>query len=164
MVVGALSSLAPTKDILAMAKIEVNLSSIPEGKTMVFKWRGKPLFVKHRSAAEIETESNVDLSSLRDVQHDEDRVKNPEWLVVLGICTHLGNYRNPHITIFGKFASSSKIPVVFGVAHCVTFCFCFNVVGFFWFLFSDPLTNFIFPVISRLGVEEHPLFAIQCII
>lgn len=64
---------------------------------MVFKWRGKPLFVKHRTAAEIEAECNVDLKSLRDAQHDEDRVKVPEWLVVLGICTHLGNY--PQIKI-----------------------------------------------------------------
>jgi len=43
-----------------------------------------------RSAAEIEQENNVDVASLRDPQPDSDRVKNPQWLVVLGVCTHLG--------------------------------------------------------------------------
>ena len=45
-----ISSLAASADVLAMAKIEINLSDVPEGKSMVFKWRGKPLFVRHRTA------------------------------------------------------------------------------------------------------------------
>jgi ubiquinol-cytochrome c reductase iron-sulfur subunit len=84
------TSLATTKDVLALSKVEINLSEIPEGKNMVFKWRGKPLFVRHRTAEEIETEQNVNLAELRDPQHDSDRVKDPKWLVCLGICTHLG--------------------------------------------------------------------------
>ena len=45
-----LGSLTASADVLAMAKIEINLADIPEGKAMTFKWRGKPLFIKHRSA------------------------------------------------------------------------------------------------------------------
>nr|XP_034195418.1 cytochrome b-c1 complex subunit Rieske, mitochondrial [Osmia lignaria] len=86
----AVSLLAATKDVLALAKIEVKLDTIPEGKSVIFKWRGKPLFVRHRSAKEIEKESQVDITNLRDPQDDKDRVKQPEWLIVLGVCTHLG--------------------------------------------------------------------------
>ncbi|XP_029053505.1 cytochrome b-c1 complex subunit Rieske, mitochondrial isoform X2 [Osmia bicornis bicornis] len=86
----AVSLLAATKDVLALAKIEVKLDTIPEGKSVIFKWRGKPLFVRHRSAKEIDKESQVDITSLRDPQDDKDRVKQPEWLIVLGVCTHLG--------------------------------------------------------------------------
>lgn len=83
-------SLSASADVLAVGKIEVDLSKIPEGKNMTFKWRGQPLFVRHRTPEEIATEQAVDVSTLRDPQHDNDRVKKPEWLVVVGICTHLG--------------------------------------------------------------------------
>lgn len=56
----------------------------------MFKWRGKPLFVRHRSAEEVENERSVDVSSLRDPEHDADRVQQDEWLVLIGVCTHLG--------------------------------------------------------------------------
>jgi len=82
--------MSATADVLAMAKIEIKLGDIPEGKNVTFKWRGKPLFVRHRTQEEIETEAAVDVSTLRDPEHDTDRVKDPEWLVLLGICTHLG--------------------------------------------------------------------------
>uniref|UniRef100_A0A646QD64 Cytochrome b-c1 complex subunit Rieske, mitochondrial n=1 Tax=Hemiscolopendra marginata TaxID=943146 RepID=A0A646QD64_9MYRI len=84
------SSMSASADVLAMAKIEVKLSDIPEGKNMTFKWRGKPLFVRHRTAQEIDIESKVDLSSLRDPQPDSERATRPEWLILLGVCTHLG--------------------------------------------------------------------------
>ena len=86
------ANLAPSADVLALAKIEVNLNDIPEGKNVTVKWRSKPLFIRHRTPAEIETERSVDLSTLRDPQHDEQRVKTAEWLVLLGICTHLGSF------------------------------------------------------------------------
>ena len=86
----ALSTLAASADVLAMGQLEVKLSDIPEGKSATFKWRDKPLFIRHRTAAEIEKEQSVDPASLRDPEHDNDRVQKPEWLVVLGICTHLG--------------------------------------------------------------------------
>jgi len=84
------NGMSPGLDSLSMSKIEVPLGSIPEGKNMVFKWRGKPLFVRHRTAAEIEAEAAVDLATLRDPQTDSERVKNPEWLILIGVCTHLG--------------------------------------------------------------------------
>lgn len=84
------ATMSASADVLALAKIEVKLDQIPEGKNMTFKWRGKPLFVRHRTAEEIAREQAVEPASLRDQQHDNDRVKRAEWLVVLGVCTHLG--------------------------------------------------------------------------
>ncbi len=89
-VMNFLSTLSASGDVLAMAQVEMNLSSIPEGKSVVIKWRGKPIFIRHRTPAEIEAAKNVDISHLRDPQADADRVQRPEWLVMLGICTHLG--------------------------------------------------------------------------
>ncbi|PKK25749.1 cytochrome b-c1 complex subunit Rieske, mitochondrial [Columba livia] len=85
-----ISSLSASADVLALSKIEIKLSDIPEGKNMAFKWRGKPLFVRHRTQAEITQEAEVDVSKLRDPQHDLDRVKKPEWVILVGVCTHLG--------------------------------------------------------------------------
>lgn len=84
------STMAASADVLASSKIEVKLNAIPEGKSMVFKWRGKPLFIRHRGQAEVAKEEAVNISELRDPQHDKDRVKRSEWLIVLGVCTHLG--------------------------------------------------------------------------
>lgn len=85
-----ISSMSATADVLALAKIEIKLSDIPEGKNVTFKWRGKPLFIRHRTQEEISTESSVNLSELRDPQHDSERATNPKWLVIIGVCTHLG--------------------------------------------------------------------------
>jgi ubiquinol-cytochrome c reductase iron-sulfur subunit len=84
------SSMSATADVLALAKIEIKLSDIPEGKSVTFKWRGKPLFIRHRTGEEIATEESVPMAQLRDPQHDKERVQKSEWLVVLGVCTHLG--------------------------------------------------------------------------
>jgi len=84
------SSMSASKDVLALAKIEIKLGDIPEGKSVTFKWRGKPLFIRHRTAAEIQSEQSVAVAELRDPQHDNERVIKPEWLVILGVCTHLG--------------------------------------------------------------------------
>lgn len=89
-VVDLVSTLSASADVLAMAKIEIKLDSIPEGKSAVFKWRGKPLFVRHRPQSEIQKEQEVEVSTLRDPQPDSARVQRPEWLVVIGVCTHLG--------------------------------------------------------------------------
>ncbi|KAH0950556.1 hypothetical protein HN011_003175 [Eciton burchellii] len=85
-----LGTLGASADVMALSKIEIKLNTIPEGKSVVFKWRGKPLFVRHRTDTEIQTESKVDVASLRDPEEDNIRTKDPKWLVVLGICTHLG--------------------------------------------------------------------------
>lgn len=84
------SSMSASADVLALAKIEIKLADIPEGKSVTFKWRGKPLFIRHRTGEEIQAEQAVAVASLRHPQHDNERVKNPQWLVVLGVCTHLG--------------------------------------------------------------------------
>ncbi|RPA88068.1 ubiquinol-cytochrome c reductase iron-sulfur subunit precursor [Ascobolus immersus RN42] len=85
-----LSNMSASADVLAMAKVEVDLAAIPEGKNVIIKWRGKPIFIRHRTAAEIDEANQVNVASLRDPQTDAERVKKPEWLVMLGICTHLG--------------------------------------------------------------------------
>lgn len=81
---------APAKDTIALATVEVNLLEIPEGKSTTVKWRSKPIFVRHRTPAEAEAERSVNLAELRDPQHDADRTQKEDWLVVIGICTHLG--------------------------------------------------------------------------
>lgn len=77
-------------DVLALARIEINLEGIVEGQSVTFRWRGKPLFVKHRTPKEIEMVRSEDITKLRHPERDEDRVKDPNWLVLIGICTHLG--------------------------------------------------------------------------
>lgn len=83
-------SMNASADVLALASLEVDLSGIPEGQNVTVKWRGKPVFIKHRTTAEIEDAKAVSISELRHPQSDTERVKKPEWLVVLGVCTHLG--------------------------------------------------------------------------
>ncbi|PPR45532.1 MAG: Ubiquinol-cytochrome c reductase iron-sulfur subunit [Alphaproteobacteria bacterium MarineAlpha5_Bin6] len=83
-------SMSPAEDTLALGSTEVDLSEIGIGQSITVKWRGKPVFIKRRTEEEIFAAQNVDLSSLRDPISDEDRVQNPEWLVLEGVCTHLG--------------------------------------------------------------------------
>ncbi|KAI5303803.1 hypothetical protein KEM56_007168 [Ascosphaera pollenicola] len=85
-----LVNMSASADVLAQAKVEVTLDAIPEGKNVVIKWRGKPVFIRHRTASEIQEAESIDINSLRDPQQDADRVKKPEWLIMLGVCTHLG--------------------------------------------------------------------------
>jgi ubiquinol-cytochrome c reductase iron-sulfur subunit len=80
----------PSADVLALSSIEVDLSQIPVGQAVTVKWRGKPVFIRHRTPEEIAEAEAVPVSALRDPQTDADRVQKPEWLVVLGVCTHLG--------------------------------------------------------------------------
>ena len=95
--VGALAwplidSMNPSSDVLALSSVEFDLGPIPVGQAVTVVWRGKPVFVRHRSAEEIKTAEGVKLSDLADPATDESRVKPGEsqWLVVVGICTHLG--------------------------------------------------------------------------
>jgi ubiquinol-cytochrome c reductase iron-sulfur subunit len=85
-----LANMSASADVLALAKIEVEMSAIPEGKNLIAKWRGKPIFIRHRTQDEIKEAEAVDVKSLRDPESDGQRVKRPEWLVMLGVCTHLG--------------------------------------------------------------------------
>ncbi|KAJ2907300.1 cytochrome b-c1 complex subunit Rieske [Zalerion maritima] len=85
-----LVNMAASADVLAMAKVEVDLATVPEGKNVIIKWRGKPIFVRHRTADEIAEANKVNVSKLRHSEADSDRAKKPEWLVMIGVCTHLG--------------------------------------------------------------------------
>jgi ubiquinol-cytochrome c reductase iron-sulfur subunit len=84
------NSLNPAKDTLALSTIEVDLAPIQVGQAITVVWRGKPVFIRHRTPEEISEAEKVDITTLRDRQADKDRVKKAEWLVVVGICTHLG--------------------------------------------------------------------------
>ncbi|MCI5048900.1 MAG: ubiquinol-cytochrome c reductase iron-sulfur subunit [Rickettsiales bacterium] len=85
-------SMNPSADVLALASTEVNLAPVAQGQEIKVMWRGKPVFIRHRTAKEIDEANNVDISSLPDPQSDKDRVKEgkEQWLVMLGVCTHLG--------------------------------------------------------------------------
>ena len=80
----------PAADTLALASIEVDVSKIAEGQSVTLKWRGKPVFIRHRTEAEIAEAEMVVSDELRDPEEDTARVQKPEYLVVLGVCTHLG--------------------------------------------------------------------------
>jgi len=79
-----------TADVLAVSKVEVDLTAIPVGKNVTIKWRGKPLFVRHRTDQEASAMEGLDMNLLKDPQRDQDRVKHPNFLITIGVCTHLG--------------------------------------------------------------------------
>lgn len=85
-----LTTMAASADVLAMAKVEIELGTIPEGKNVIIKWRGKPVFIRHRTQDEVQEARSTNWKALRDPQSDEARTKKPEWLVMVGVCTHLG--------------------------------------------------------------------------
>ncbi|KAL9940179.1 hypothetical protein V8E36_000884 [Tilletia maclaganii] len=104
-----LSSMSASADVLALAKVEVDMNAIPEGKNVIIKWRGKPVFVRHRTQDEIDEARKVDVSKLRDPEKDEDRTQKPEWLVMLGVCTHLGCVPIGEAGDYGGWVSSCSL-------------------------------------------------------
>ena len=80
----------PDASVKALATTEVDISTIELGKTITVLWRGKPVFIRRRTQEEISKAQNIKLEELKDPQKDEDRVKKSEWLVMTGVCTHLG--------------------------------------------------------------------------
>ncbi|SVB75773.1 uncharacterized protein METZ01_LOCUS228627, partial [marine metagenome] len=80
----------PDSSVKALSTTEVDISNIDLGKSITVLWRGKPVFIRRRTQEEIIESQNTKLSELKDPQKDQDRVKKPEWLVMLGVCTHLG--------------------------------------------------------------------------
>jgi ubiquinol-cytochrome c reductase iron-sulfur subunit len=71
--------MSASADVLALASAEFDVSGVPEGTTLTVKWRGKPVFVRHRTDEEIASEAAVNLSGLRDPQADKDRAQDPKW-------------------------------------------------------------------------------------
>ena len=80
----------PDASVKALATTEVDVSTIERGQSITVLWRGKPVFIKRRTEEEIAKAREVDLKELKHPEKDEERAKNPEWLVMLGVCTHLG--------------------------------------------------------------------------
>ena len=85
-----LKSMNPAEDTLALGSTEVNIADIEEGQGITVNWRGKPVFIRKRTQQEISEAKTVNLEDLKDPAIDDDRVKKDEWLVLVGICTHLG--------------------------------------------------------------------------
>ena len=80
----------PDASVKALSTTEVDVSNIEPGKEITVLWRGKPIFIKRRTEKEISEATKVNLKDLKDPEKDSDRAKNPEWLVMIGVCTHLG--------------------------------------------------------------------------
>ena len=80
----------PAADTLALASTEIDLSTLEEGQSITVKWRGKPVFVRHRTPDEIKQAKEVLIDDMRDPQADADRVANEKYIVLVGVCTHLG--------------------------------------------------------------------------
>ncbi len=92
----------PDASVQALASIEIDLSAIELGQTVTVKWQGRPVFIRHRTPAEIKTAQDTPLGDLKDQvsrndglggaedASDANRVVRPEWLIVVGVCTHLG--------------------------------------------------------------------------
>jgi len=85
-----IDSMNPSAEVLALASTEVDLSPMSEGQRITVTWRGNPVFIDNRTDAQIEEAQNVDLASLRDPEADDLRVEDPKWLIIVGVCTHLG--------------------------------------------------------------------------
>ncbi|MBZ6377221.1 ubiquinol-cytochrome c reductase iron-sulfur subunit [Pacificimonas flava] len=87
-----LDQMNPSADVLALASVEVDLAPIAEGQGIKVNWRGKPVFIRHMRAAEVQEAQQADVSSLRDPQSFDDRTQegHRQWLIQIGVCTHLG--------------------------------------------------------------------------
>ncbi len=84
-----ISSMNPSTDILSKATVEIDISKIEVGELKTVEWQGKPIFILSRTDEQISS-SQASMGSKIDPQADEERVLRPEWLVVIGLCTHLG--------------------------------------------------------------------------
>lgn len=85
-----IDSMNPSRDVLALSTTEVDISRVGIGQSITVKWRGKPVFIRHRTKVEIEEAQQVMLSGLVDPEPDASRTELAEWIIVVGVCTHLG--------------------------------------------------------------------------
>lgn len=99
-----ISQMSPDAAVLAMASIEVDLAPIAEGQSVTIKWRGNPVFVRHRTKPEIEAAKSVQMSDLKDPVSRNDNINGvgdatdanrviagkEQYLIMMGVCTHLG--------------------------------------------------------------------------
>ena len=85
-----LRQMNPAADVLAIASVEMDLSSVTSGQAIKVLWRKQPVFIRNLTPAEIEAANSVPLGALRDPETLQDRTTRENWLVTIGICTHLG--------------------------------------------------------------------------
>ncbi len=93
-----IQSMNPAADVLALSTTEVDLAPVKEGQSITVVWRGKPVFIRYRTQKNIDESLAVPMSDLKDPQTDQERVAEskfdgkemPQWLVMIGVCTHLG--------------------------------------------------------------------------
>ena len=87
-----INQMNPSADVLALSSVEVDLSALEVGQAVTVKWRGSPVFIRYRTKDEIARAVKDDKASMPDPQPDAARHQDgkPQWLVMLGVCTHLG--------------------------------------------------------------------------
>jgi ubiquinol-cytochrome c reductase iron-sulfur subunit len=85
-----IDSMNPSADVVALSTVEVDLESIEHGQRITVKWRGQPVFIVRRTSGEIASVQADDTADLIDPEPDSARTQRPEWLIVVGVCTHLG--------------------------------------------------------------------------
>jgi len=95
----------PAKDVFAAGIVEVDVRPIREGQNFVVKWRSKPVFIRKRTQEMIDSckKDDVLVASMRDPETDAQRCKKPEWLICIGVCTHLGCIPQPDAGNFGGY-------------------------------------------------------------
>ncbi|AIK96732.1 ubiquinol-cytochrome c reductase iron-sulfur subunit [Candidatus Odyssella acanthamoebae] len=89
-IVPFIQSMNPAEDVLASSTVDVDVSKLNPGESLTAMWRGKPIFIKRRTEEEVKAVRAIPLKELKDPQTDQARVEQPDWLVVIGVCTHLG--------------------------------------------------------------------------
>lgn len=85
-----IDSMNPSADVSALSEIDVDLSAVETGARITLKWHGKPVFIDHRTEKRIAEARSDDLAEMRDPEPDSARAQRPEWLIQIGVCTHLG--------------------------------------------------------------------------
>lgn len=85
-----IDSLNPSRDVTALASVEISLEGVVPGSRITVKWRGKPVFIDHRPPDRVARARSEDIAQMPDPEADEARVQRAEWLIVVGVCTHLG--------------------------------------------------------------------------
>ena len=129
------SFLSASADVMAVASMEVEIAAIAEGNATTVKWRGKPVFIRHRTPKEIHAAQADDHAALKDPQTDAERFHDkPEWAILIGVCTHLGCGHNTtqqncrctltrsHFQTERSFYTLSALPlllVAFSAYQCV---------------------------------------------
>ena len=121
--------LQATADVLAMASLEVDLSKIEVGQTITVKWRGKPVFIRHRSEDDIASAKNVKLQELRDPQADDERVLNPEVSPTDWFCHKMCRLRAPPLLLV-----TVRVPAVLLLCRCLLWSLSSDVLcsGWLW--------------------------------